>query len=49
MADSSNLGDDVDGAETHDVPVEPLAIFRALIAYNEVNFPCWPIRQVILL
>ena len=38
IADSSNVGDDL----------EIIALFRALTAHTELNFPCLPIRQVII-
>ena len=46
MADSDNLGDDVDVGGSHNVHVEIIAIFRALSAHTELNFPCLPIRQL---
>ena len=49
MADSSNVGDDVDGAGPHNIHVEIIALFRALTAHTELDFPCLPIRQVIIL
>ena len=48
VADSGKLGDNVDGAELFVVHTETLSIFRASTAHTELNFPCWPIKQVIL-
>ena len=43
-----NLGQDIDGTESHHVPVEVLATSRALCGHVGLKFLSCPIKQVAL-